>query len=124
MSRLELSKRDERGAVPMGVVVALDVIGIAGVLVAMAAHRRGDSALTTVGVIVTVAAFVVGAFLLMARARQNREASASQSAPEASSADSSARQCDPGAVTAQAQPTGSLTPGHRSTSAGSSTLTR
>jgi Kef-type K+ transport system membrane component KefB len=90
LSMLDISRRDERGAVPMGVVMALDVIGIAGVLVAMAAHRRGDSALTTVGVIVTVAAFAVGAFLLMTRARQNRQANASPAAPEAGNATSSA----------------------------------
>lgn len=87
MSRRELSRLDERGAVPMGVVVALDVIGILGVFVAMAAHRRGDSALTAVGVTVTVAAFVIGAFLLMARARQNRQAKESPGATGAPTAD-------------------------------------
>ena len=58
---------------PLLLVIALDTIGIIGVLVAGFAHQQGDRTLMTVGITVTAACAVAGALTLVAWSRRKRQ---------------------------------------------------
>lgn len=67
---------DEPMPRPLIPVFLLDVVGIAGVLVAGFAHQRGNNEVMAAGIGVTVLCALVGALLLVRWARAKRVADA------------------------------------------------
>lgn len=67
---------------PLALVIALDAVGIVGVLVAGFAHQQDDRELMIGGIIVTLLSAVAGALTLVAWSRRrSRETGATQRGP-------------------------------------------